>query len=104
MEAVLSLFLRSMLVRSIISNYLTLQLMLKCLLLSLNWYAKMFVVIRWNNSLSRVFAMESGVRQSSTLSPSIFNVFMNTFIVSLILLDVDCHVNHQFVDCFFVCR
>ena len=60
----------------------------------------MFLVIRWNNSLSRVFAMESGVRQGSTLSPSIFNVFMNAFIVSLILLDVGCHVNHEFVSCF----
>ena len=34
------------------------------------WYAKMFAVIRWNNSLSRMFAVDSGVRQGSTLSPS----------------------------------
>ena len=41
-----------------------------------NWYAKMFVVIRWNDSLTRMSDVESGVRQGSTWSPSIFNVFM----------------------------
>ena len=61
-----------------------------------NWYAIMFVVIRWNNSLWRMFSVKSGVRQDSTLSPSIFYVFMNAFIVSLRLLDVGCHINYQF--------
>ena len=69
-----------------------------------NWYAKMFVVIRCNNSLSRIFAVESGVRHGSTLSPNIFNAVMNAFIVNLRLLDVDFYVNHQFVYIFFVCR
>ena len=67
------------------------------------WYTRMFVVIRWNNSLSRMFAVKSGVRQGRTLSPSIFSVFMDAFIVNLRLFDVGCHVNHQFVG-FFVCR
>ena len=45
-------------------------------------------VIRSNNSLLRVFDVESDVRQDSTLSPSIFIVLMNAFIVNLRLLDV----------------
>ena len=52
-------------------------------------------VICWNNSLSRIFAVESDGRQGSTLSPSIFNVFMNAFIVNLRLLDVGCHVTNM---------
>ena len=53
--------------------------------------------------LSRMLAVKSDVRrvrQGSTLSPSIFNVFMNAFIVNLRLLNVGCHVNHQYVGCF----
>ena len=57
-------------------------------------------VIRWNNSLSRMFAVAGGVRQGSTLSPSIINGFMITFLVNLRFLDVGCHVNHQYVGCF----
>ena len=62
---------------------------LKCLLL--------FVVMHLNNSLSRIFAVENGVRYGSVLSPSIFSVFMNAIILNLRLLDVGCHVNRQFV-------
>ena len=57
-------------------------------------------VIRCNNSLSRMLAVESGVRQGGTLSPSICNVLMNAFIINLRLLDVGCHANHQYVGCF----
>ena len=34
------------------------------------------------------------------MSPYLFNVFMNIFIVHLRLLDVGCHVNHQYIRCF----
>ena len=51
-----------------------------------SWCAKMFVVIWWNNSLSHMFSVESGI-------------FMSVFIVNLRLLDVGCHVNHQFLCC-----
>ena len=47
-----------------------------------------------------MFAVESGVRQGSTWSPFIINVFLIAFIVNLRLLDVGCHVNHQYVGCF----
>ena len=43
-----------------------------------------------------MFAVDSGDRQGSILLPSI----MNAFIVHLRLLDVGCHINHQYVGCF----
>jgi hypothetical protein len=46
------------------------------------WYSKLFVSIRWNNSLSKQFAVCSGVRQGSILSPPPFNVFINIFIIT----------------------
>ena len=30
-----------------------------------NWYSKMFYVVKWNGSLSRVFTIGSGVRQGT---------------------------------------
>jgi len=48
-----------------------------------NWYSKMFCVVKWNGSLPRVFTVGSGVRQRSCLSPVIFNMFINAFIVNL---------------------
>ena len=41
-----------------------------CLILLLeNWYDKLFVAVRWNGSFSYWFAVRSGVRQGSVLSP-----------------------------------
>ena len=57
-------------------------------------------VIRWNNDISRMFAVKSGVKQGIALSPSIFFVFMHVFIGNLRLLDVGWHVNHQYVGFF----
>ena len=37
--------------------------------------------------MSAQFSVDSGVRQGSCLSPAIFNVFMNVFIVHLKLLN-----------------
>ena len=47
-----------------------------------------------------MFVVESGVRQGSKLSPAIFDVFMNAFIVNLRLLDAGCHNNYQYVGFF----
>ena len=63
---------------------------LKC-----DWYSKMFCVVKWNGSLSRVFSVGSGVRQCSCLPPAIFNMFMNAFIANLRQSDIGCHIlNH----------
>ena len=46
-------------------------------LLIVNWYSKLSVAVRWNRSISRYFTVNSGVRQGSILSPSLFTVFIN---------------------------
>ena len=64
-----------------------------------NWYSKSTFMVRWNGSLSAPFVVSSGVCQGRCLSPAIFNVFINVFIVQLKLLRVGCHVMSLFVGC-----
>jgi len=63
-----------------------------------NWYSKLYYAVRWNSALSAQFAVFSGVRQGSCLSPAIFNVFMNVFIRQLKPLGVGC-ISSLFLGC-----
>ena len=45
----------------------------------INWYSKMNVV-RWNNSLSAMLRVKSGVCQGGVLSPYLLNVYADVFI------------------------
>ena len=56
------------------------------------------VAVSWNNVLSYTFMVGSGVRQGSCLSPSLFNVFINMFVVNLRRVGVDCHVKSLFIE------
>jgi len=64
-----------------------------------NWYGKLLVSVRWNNMLSNAFHVGSGVRQGSMLSPALFNVFMNLFIVKLKLSSCGCYIDNIFYGC-----
>jgi hypothetical protein len=61
------------------------------------WYEKLFVRVRWNGCYSFEFGVQSGVRQGSSLSPSVFNIFINQFLTSLRQLRAGCHINSCFV-------
>ena len=65
-----------------------------------NWYGKLFVNVWWNGSLSKIFIVGSGVSQGSILSPTLFNLFINLFIVRLKSSGIGCHSNSVFYGCF----
>ena len=65
-----------------------------------NWYNKLFVSVRWNGVYSNPFRVGSGVRQGSTLSPTLFNMFMNIFILKLKGAGIGCHIMNMFCGCF----
>ena len=65
----------------------------------INWYSKLTVKVRWNGNLSHSFIFESGVRQGSCLSPSLYNVFIDLFTCELRKLNGSCHIFNAFVGC-----
>src|ERR1700690_652683 len=64
-----------------------------------NWYSKLFVVIRWNGYNSTPLSVLSGVRQGGILSPILFNVYVNCIIRTLRKEDRGCHVYNIFLGC-----
>ena len=68
-----------------------------------DWHSKMFCCVRWNNSISHLFSVGSGVRQGSCLSPVIFNAFMNAFIVNLKSAGIGRHIANMFFGCLLYC-
>jgi len=62
-----------------------------------NWYSKLFVCVRWRNTLSSSFSVLSGVRQGSAISPALFNKFVNDFVVNLKNCNAGCVINGRFV-------
>lgn len=58
----------------------------------INWYSKLFIVIRWNGHISSVLPVLSGVRQGGILSAVLFNFYVNCIISTLRkkVLDVVC--------------
>ena len=62
----------------------------------INWYSKLSVVVRWKTALSNTVY---GVRKGSSLSPALFTLFVNMFIVKMRELNAGCGVNCSFVGC-----
>ena len=63
----------------------------------LNWYGKLRVAVRWKSALSSFFAVKSGVRQGSSFSPAMFNIFINCFISEIRSNKSGCTINSSFL-------
>ena len=48
-----------------------------------NWYDKLFSVVKWGNALSEQFQILAGVRQGGVLSPLLFNIMVNEVLTEL---------------------
>ena len=64
-----------------------------------DWYSKLIVSVRWLDSYSSYFSVRSGLRQGSSLSPSLFNVFINKVIIELKCLNLGCCINNTWIGC-----
>jgi hypothetical protein len=64
-----------------------------------NWYLKLSIVVRWDNCMSSPLKVFSGVRQGGILSPVLFNIYANSFIVSLRGSKLGCHFHDIYLGC-----
>lgn len=64
-----------------------------------NWPTKFLLAARRNNKKSVKFVIDSDVRQESRLSPAIFNVFTNAFIIQIKLRSIGCLISNVFLGC-----
>jgi hypothetical protein len=58
-------------------------------------YSKLFVTVRWYDSLSDCFYIPCDVLPGSIMSPYIFNSFVNILISQLKLACVGCHIENN---------
>ena len=64
-----------------------------------NWYLKCSAVVRWGDTLSQTFMINSGVRQGGILSPILFTFYFNDIIRKLEQHGQGCHIPHRFLGC-----
>ena len=67
----------------------------------IDWYGKLYAVVRWNDTESASFHITSDVRQGCVLSPIMFKCFINDLILTLTSSDLGCHTQDQYIGCIF---
>ncbi len=68
----------------------------KCFVrLLMNWFCTQTFFVRWNNAVSSSFKVRNGVRQGGTLSPYLFNVYVDDLSQQLSTMKVGCYINGQ---------
>ena len=63
----------------------------------LDWYGKVLVSVKWNNSVSAPRRLLTGVHQGGVLSPSLFSVYVNDILCNLEWSEFGCHVSGRHV-------
>lgn len=63
----------------------------------IDWYNKICVKVRWNETLSSSRTLRSGVRQGGILSPSLFNIYVNDILTQLQASKTGCFVANRYV-------
>ena len=67
------------------------------LAIMINWYSKLYVSVRWNNTYSYNYQVKSGVRQGGPLSPALFNIFVNSIVEELKGTGAGCKLGGFFI-------
>src|SRR3989442_9326358 len=65
----------------------------------INWYSRSSIRVKWLNSLSSELRVLSGVRQGGVLSGLLFNLYADSFLKSLRLSGLGCHLKNFYVGC-----
>ena len=65
----------------------------------INWYGKLRVQVRWRDKMSVLFRVKSGVRQGGILSPTLFNIYVDSLIVTLRNKRLGCFVKNAYIGC-----
>jgi len=60
----------------------------------INWYKKLFSIVKWGCSFSAVFSITIGMRQGSVLSPSIFAVYVDDVLRKLEKCKLGCYIKN----------
>src|SRR6266516_3323708 len=65
----------------------------------INWYGKLFAKVKWNDCLSNIFPIYSGVRQGGVLSPFLLNCYTNIIILDLKKSNLGCKLDNVYIGC-----
>jgi len=65
-----------------------------------NWYSKLFSVVKWGTTYSNIFQIIQGVRQGGVISPLFFAIFVNNVLHKLMKSKLGCYINYVCMNSF----